>query len=156
MAIAKRFPVEHSTVFPKGAFLHGEVTPVADFNAPAGPDGQRPQQRDKDTDLPLWQCVVIDGDEEAGRRDIGVTVKIAAKYQPVPPENTSPLPWTPVEFVGLTALAYVDDNGNRPRIAWSFRADDLVAPGQSGAGQGDQSTARAARSDAKPAVKDAA
>ncbi|CAM3575761.1 plasmid replication, integration and excision activator [Isoptericola cucumis] len=130
MAMQKRFPVEHSTVFPNGAFLHGEVTPVADFNAPAGPEGQRPQQRDKDTDLPLWQCVVIDGDEEAGRRDIGVTVKIAAKYQPVPPENKSPIPWTPVEFVGLTALPYVDDNGNRPRIAWSFRASDLVAPGQ--------------------------
>ncbi|HET7415182.1 MAG TPA: hypothetical protein VFI97_05745 [Arthrobacter sp.] len=35
---------------------------------------------------------------------------------------------TPVEFKGLTALPYVDDNGMRPRIAWSYRADNMVAP----------------------------
>ena len=130
MAMKQRFEIEHSVAFPKGAFLRGEVEPVADFNAAQRPDGTRPQQHDKETGLPLWQCVVIDGDEDAGRKEIGVTVKFAAKYQPVPPENKSGFPWTPVEFVGLTALPYVDDNGMRPRIAWSFRATELVAPGQ--------------------------
>jgi hypothetical protein len=130
MAIAKRFPIAHGVAFPNGAFLRGFVEPVADFQAEQRPDGSRPQQRDKETGLPLWQCTVIDGDEEAGRREIGVSVKFAAEVQPVPPKNTSPLPWTPVEFVGLTALPYIDDNGNRPRIAWSFRAQGFATPGQ--------------------------
>jgi hypothetical protein len=130
MAIAKRFEISHQTAFPRGAFLRGHVEPVADFQAEQRADGSRPQQRDKETGLPLWQCTVIDADDEAGRRDIGVSVKFAAEVQPVPPKNTSPLPWTPVEFVGLTALPYVDDSGNRPRIAWSFRAQGFATPGQ--------------------------
>ena len=132
MAIAKRFEIPHETAFPKGAFLRGIVEPVTDFQAEQRPDGSRPQQYDKETGLPLWQCTVIDADEEAGRREIGVTVKFATEVRPVPPKNTSPLPWTPVEFVGLTALPYVDDSGNRPRIAWSFRARDFANPGQGG------------------------
>ena len=47
----------------------------------------------------------------------------------MPPENKTSFPWTPVEFVGLTALAWIDDNGPRPRIAWSFRAEEMVEPG---------------------------
>ena len=58
-----------------------------------------------------------------------MSVKFAAKQQPVPPENKSGMPWTPVEFVGLTALAWIDDNGPRARLAWSFRAEGMVAPG---------------------------
>ncbi|MDM7856657.1 plasmid replication, integration and excision activator [Cellulomonas alba] len=130
MAMAKRFEITHQTAFPKGAFLRGPVEPVTDFQAEQRPDGSRPQQRDKETGRLLWQCTVIDGDDEAGRREIGVTVKFAAEHQPVPPKNTSALPWTPVEFVGLTALPYVDDSGRRPRIAWSFRAQGFVTPGQ--------------------------
>jgi len=130
MAIARRFPIARGVAFPNGAFLRGLVEPVADFQAEQRPDGSRPQQRDKDTGLPLWQCTVIDADQDAGRREIGVSVKFAAAVQPVPPKNTSPMPWTPVEFVGLTALPYVDDSGNRPRIAWSFRAQDFAVPGQ--------------------------
>jgi hypothetical protein len=72
--------------------------------------------------------VVLDADEEAGKRETALTVKFAARVQPVPPPNPTSFPWTPVEFVGLTALAYVDDSGNRPRIAWSFRAEDMIAP----------------------------
>ena len=130
MAIKQRFEVGHWVAFPKGAFLRGVVEPVADFQAEKRPDGTRPQQRDKDTGLPLWQCVVIDADDDAGKKDIGVTVKFASPHQPVPPANKSGMPWTPVEFVGLTALPYIDDAGSRPRIAWSFRAERLVAPGE--------------------------
>lgn len=128
MAMQKRFRVEHGEVFPAGAFLKGAVEPVADFNAGKREDGSRPQQVDRDTGLLLWQAVVLDADEEAGKRETALTVKFAAKVQPVPPANPTSFPWTPVEFVGLTALAYVDDSGNRPRIAWSFRAEDIVTP----------------------------
>ena len=71
---------------------------------------------------------MLDADEEAGKRETALTVKFAARVQPVPPPNPTSFPWTPVEFVGLTALAYVDDSGNRPRIAWSFRAEGMIAP----------------------------
>lgn len=130
MAIAKRFPIAHGLAFPNGAFLRGDVEPVADFQAEKRADGSRPQQRDKETGLLMWQCTVIDADDDANRKDIGVSVKFAAPVQPVPPKNTSPLPWTPVEFVGLTALPWVDESGQRPRLAWSFRADAMVEPGR--------------------------
>lgn len=35
-----------------------------------------------------------------------------------------------MEFVGLTALPWIDDSGMRPRIAWSLRAEGMVKPGQ--------------------------
>lgn len=129
MVMQKRFRVEHGEVFPMGAYLKGAVEPVADFNAPKREDGSRPQMVDRDTGLPLWQCVVLDADQEAGKRETALSVKFAAKVRPVPPENTSGFPWVPVEFTGLTALAYIEDSGSRPRVAWSFRAEGMVAPG---------------------------
>lgn len=131
MAIQKRMSVWHEDVFPAGAFLVGEVEPVADFNAERRADGSRPQQVDKDSGLLVWSLQVIDADPEAGKREKSVTVKILAAQQPVPPDNTSGSPFTPVEFSGLTALPYIDDNGMRPRIVWSFRAEGLAAPGKS-------------------------
>lgn len=133
MAMQRRIRVAHGDVFPAGAFLKGGVEPVADFNASAREDGSRPQQVDKDTGMLLWQATVLDADEEASRKETAVSVKFAAKQQPVPPENKSGFPWTPVEFVGLTALAWIDDNGPRARLAWSFRAEGMVAPNNSGA-----------------------
>jgi hypothetical protein len=128
MVMQRRFRVEHGDVFPQGAFLKGSVEPVDDFNAGRREDGSRPQLADRETGLLLWQALILDADEEAGKRETAVTVKFAARMRPVPPEKPAGLPWTPVELVGLTALPYIDDSGSRPRIAWSFRADDLVAP----------------------------
>lgn len=130
MAMQKRMPVRHEDVFPAGAYLVGAVEAVADFNASTREDGSRPQARDKDTGLPVWSVPVLDADELAGKRDKTVTVKLLAPHQPVPPENKTGLPFTQVEFVGLTALPYIDDSGNRPRIAWSYRAEGMTAAGQ--------------------------
>ncbi len=135
MAMQRRIRVDHREVFPQGAYLK-DVAPVQDFEASkARTDGVRVQAKDmaKDgsgTGLPLWACTVLDADEDAGRKDAVVVVKVAAAHQPVPPKNTSGFPWTPVEFTGLTATPYVDDNGNRPRLAWSLRASGLVEPGK--------------------------
>ncbi|GAB3055115.1 hypothetical protein GCM10027053_14910 [Intrasporangium mesophilum] len=139
MAMQKRFRVGFGDVFPHGAFLkqgpNGPVEPVLDFNADKRPDGSRPQQVDAESGLLVWQVVVLDADEQAGKRETAVTVKLLAKVQPVPPENKTPFPWTPVEFVGLTALPYVEETSmGRGRIAWSFRAESMIAPGTSGAG----------------------
>lgn len=136
MAMQKRFPVAFDAVFPRGAFLVGEVEAVADFNAAAREDGSRPQQLDKDSRLPVWSVQVLDADPEAGKRDKTVTVKLLAQHQPVPPSNETPFPFTPVEFVGLSALPWIDDNGaGRARIAWSFRAEGFAAPGQGASGK---------------------
>ncbi len=132
MAMQKRIKLQHGDVFPAGAFLKGAVEPVADFNAEPRADGSRPQSVDKETGLPVWQATVLDADEEAGKKDTAVSVKFVAKQQPVPPENKTPFPWTPVEFKGLTALAWIDDSGSRPRIAWSYRAEEMVAPTTNG------------------------
>lgn len=129
MAMQKRILFRHSDVFPHPVYLVDEVSPVVDFNAPARADGSKPQQLDKESGLPLWQVQVLDADPEAGKKDKTVTVKIAATHQPVPPANESGFPFTPVEFVGLSALPWVDDSGNRPRIAWSFKAEGITAPG---------------------------
>jgi len=135
MAMQKRMKVAHEDVFPMGAFLKGAVEPVADFNAPQREDGSRPQQVDKESGLLLWQATVLDADEEAGKRETALSVKFAAKVRPVPPENKTPFPWTPVEFTGLTVLAWVDESGSRPRVAWSFRAEGMTEPSQA-AGRG--------------------
>lgn len=128
----RRIQVRHVDVFPAGAFMKGAVEPVDDFDAAPRKDGSRPQQVDRDTGLLLWQATVIDADVEASKRDTAVSVKFAARVRPVPPENTSGGPWTPVVFTGLTALAWIDDSGMRPRIAWSYRAEGIEAPGGTG------------------------
>lgn len=132
MAVQKRMQVRHEDVFGAGAFLIGEVEAVPDFNAERRPDGSRPQQGDKETGIPLWSVQVLDADPEARKSEKTVSVKIAAPHQPVPPEKSSGMPFTAVEFTDLTVLAYIDDNGNRPRVAWSFRAAGMSAPRNGG------------------------
>lgn len=130
MAIKRRMPVEHVDAFPAGAYLVGEVEPVADFNAAQRADGSRPQAADPESGLLVWSVPVLDADPEAGKRDKTITVKVSARVQPVPPENTTGTPFTLVEFEGLTATPWIDDNGPRPRMAWSLRATGIRAPEQ--------------------------
>lgn len=126
MAIAKRLQVKHEDVFAHGAFVVSEVSQVLDFDASTRES--KVQAHDRDNGLPLWQVEVLDVDPEANKKGRTVTVKLAAKVQPVPPEALEGLPLRPVEFDGLTALPYVETTGNFNRIAWSFRADSMHAP----------------------------
>lgn len=135
MAVQRQIPMQHGDVFLNGAYLKGSPERIYDFDKSTAENKVQAvdlNKRGEGTGLPLWQVLVVDADENAGKKDTVVTVKIAAKVQPVPPENKSGLPWTPVEFVGLVGIPYIDDNGPRPRLAWSFRAEGMVAPGQSG------------------------
>jgi hypothetical protein len=84
MAIARRFKINHDEVFPFGAYLVAEVGPVFDFEKLS--KDAKVQQIDKDNGLPLWSVEVLDADPEAGKKSKTVTVKIAARVQPVPPE----------------------------------------------------------------------
>ena len=126
MAIARRFKIGHDEVFPFGAYLVAEVGPVFDFEKSS--KDAKVQQVDKDNGLLLWSVEVLDADPEAGKKSKTVTVKIAAKVQPVPPEALPGLPFRPVVFQGLTALPYIDDAGKFSRIVWSFKADAMTAP----------------------------
>lgn len=142
MAMQKRIKVQHDDVFPKGAYIKGLVEPVIDFEKSKGqPAKVQVIDVNKDgegTGWPVWQVMVLDFDDEAGKKDTAVVVKIAAQHQPVPPKNDTPFPLTPVEFIGLTALPYVEyQNGkngegkDRARVSWSLRAEGMKAPGQS-------------------------
>ena len=145
MAMQRRIRVQFGDMFPAGAYLVGEVTAVGDFDAEKRADGSRPQTRDKDTGQLVWSVPVLDADPEAGKKDKTVTVKVSAPVQPVPPANDSGFPFTPIEFTGLTATAYVDDNGQRARLAWSLRADGICAPGQAGKDGGKAESGKADR-----------
>lgn len=126
MAIKNKFPVAMGDVFPHGAFVVSEVQPVRDFDKSA--PGRPVQQNDKESGLPVWSVSVLDADPEARRADKTLTVKIAATHQPVPPEAAAGVPFRPVEFDGLTITPYVQENGSRPRVAFSFRAAGMRAP----------------------------
>jgi hypothetical protein len=126
MAIARRFKITHDEVFPHGAYLISEVAPVFDFEKSTKEN--KVQQVDKDTGLLLWSVDVLDADPDAGRKSRTVSVKIAAKVQPVPPAPDPASPFRLVVFEGLSALPYIEESGNFSRIAWSFKADGLTAP----------------------------
>jgi hypothetical protein len=120
MGMPRKIQVSFDEVFPFGVFAVSEVTPVRDFDrstkdAPV-------QARDEESGLLMWAVDALDADPEARKAQRQVTVKVLAKVQPVLPENKTGLPFTPVEFEGLLATPYIDENGSRPRLAWSFRA----------------------------------
>lgn len=128
MSIPRWIKMAHEQVFPEGAYLVSDVTPVIDFDRSSGEN--RVQATDKLTALPMWQVDVLDGDRAASKRARTITVKFAAAVQPVPPSNNTSMPITPVVFEELTVLPYIERSGDFGRIAWSFRAAGMSAPGK--------------------------
>lgn len=124
MAIQGALPVEFGTVFPQGAFALG-VEAITDFET-------KKPQLDKASGLPLWAVEVIDADPEARGKAKSVKVKVAAPQCPTLPDEVAGLPFRPVEFEGMSVVPYVDDNGRRPRVAYSLRASGVKAPGVGG------------------------
>jgi len=131
MSIPKWLQLGHDQVFALGAFLVSDVTPMIDFERSSGDN--RVQATDRDSGAPMWQVEALDGDPAAPKRSRTVKVKFASTTQPIPPTNTSGTPFTPVVFEGLTALPYIERSGDFSRIAWSFRASGMTAPGKSSA-----------------------
>ncbi|MBU9763268.1 plasmid replication, integration and excision activator [Mycobacterium sp. TNTM28] len=139
MSIPKWLQIGHDQVFSLGAFLVSEVTPMIDFDKSSGEN--RVQARDRDTGLPMWQVEVLDGDPAAPKRSRTVTIKFAAATQPTAPTNSSGTPFTPVVLEGLMALPYVERSGDFSRIAWSYRASGMTAPGKSPAANTNKASA---------------
>ncbi len=127
--IPTRFPVDFGEVFPFGAFVLG-VEPSMAFSA--DPSAPKVQERDKETGQLVWIVRALDANEEAARFGAEFKVKIAADHQPVLPAKIAGFPFAPVEFDGLTITPYANNKG---RIAHSFRASGLRAPGGAGRGK---------------------
>ena len=124
-------PIEFGMFFPDGAYAAGKFEMVRDFDRSSG--DRVVQQIDKSTGLPLWVVEVIDADEAARQRT--VKVKVAAQVQPVLPSAAPGLPFTAVEFEGLTATPYMDASrckGGKDkcgaRLAYSLKATGVRAP----------------------------
>ena len=126
MAMPRKIPVEFNLAFPYGAYAVGEVQPVRDYDKSTRE--RVVQAVDPDTGVPLWSVEVVDGDPDAKKSNRTMSVKITARVQPVLPEPLSGLPFTPVEFDKLTATAYIEENGDFSKIAWSLRAAEVKAP----------------------------
>jgi hypothetical protein len=123
MALQGPIPVEFGQVFPDGVYAAGVFEPVRDFDASS--NGRFVQSKDKSTGMPLWQVEVIDADQQARNRT--VKVKVAAQVQPVLPSGPAGVPFTPVEFTGLTVTPYVNQNG---KLGYSLKATGVRAPGR--------------------------
>ena len=139
MALSRRFPMPFEVAFPLGVLVISEVEPVLDFDRST--KERKVQQVDPDAGLPVWQVMCLDLDPEAKKAQKTVTVKIAAKVQPVPPESKDGSPLIPVEFVGLTAMPWIEESGNFTRISWSYRAESMRAPGKPARPAGEKAVA---------------
>ncbi len=125
MAMPRKIPVDFEIVFPNGAYMMGEISPVRDYDKSSKDNVV--QATDPDTGLPIWAVDVVDADPDATKATRTMTVKVAAKVQPVLPPIQNGMPFRPVEFDKMTATAYIDDNGNFSRVAWSLRASEVRA-----------------------------
>ncbi|MEV8635246.1 plasmid replication, integration and excision activator [Streptosporangium sp. NPDC051023] len=129
MAIQGPIAIGFDQVFPHGCYLVGEVQQVKDFDASTAT--RVVYAKDKTTGLPVWQVSVVDADPDAKASQKSVTVKILTDVQPVPPPPLPGLPFTPVEFDGMSVTPYVgQDTG---RLAYSLRARAMRAPRTSAA-----------------------
>jgi hypothetical protein len=127
--IPTRFVVDFGEVFPLGAYVLGVEASMAFQSDSTAP---KQQERDKETNQLVWIVRAIDANEEAARFGAEFKVKIAAPHQPVPPAKIQGFPFAPVEFEHLTVTPYANNKG---RIAYSFRATGMRAPGGARAGK---------------------
>jgi hypothetical protein len=130
MAIKGAIPMRFDDVFPHGCYVVGEVQAQRDFDRST--KDQAVQAVDRDMGELVWTVDVIDADPETRERTVRVKL---APVQPVPPAAMAGAPFRPVEFDGLTATPYVATMASgRGRLAWSFRATGMRAPGRVPAG----------------------
>jgi hypothetical protein len=122
MALQGPIPVTFDMVFPHGCYVVGEVEKVKDFDAST--NGRFVQARDKQTSELVWQVAVMDADPTLKPAQKTVAVKILAPVQPLPPAPIAGVPFTPVEFDGISVTPYVNANG---RLAYSIRVREMRA-----------------------------
>lgn len=138
MAINGRIKVDMGEVFPKGLYVwaDAEVVPARDFDKSTRANAVQAID-EKDTGLPLWQLDALDPDTEARGKHNAVTIKIVAQLCPSLPDSNGAGPVVPIELEGFSVLPYIEEMSNgRTRIAWSYRATGIKAPGKPAARPG--------------------
>ncbi|MEV4080070.1 plasmid replication, integration and excision activator [Nonomuraea fuscirosea] len=138
MAMQGPIPVTYTQVFPHGCYAVGDVEQVKDFEAST--NGRFVQARDKQTGELVWQIPVMDADPSLKAAQKTVAVKILSPVQPVPPAPVAGLPFTPVEFDGMTVTPYVNGSG---RLAYSIKARQMLAPRTNTTGKASKEAAAA-------------
>ena len=123
MALQGPIPIQFHQVFPHGCYAVGEVEPVKDFDASTGE--RFVQARDKQTGELVWQIAVMDADPSLKAAQKTVAVKILSPVPPTPPALVPGVPFTPVEFDGMTVTPYVNGSG---RLAYSIKATGMHPP----------------------------
>jgi hypothetical protein len=134
MAIKGPILMNHDDVFPHGCFIVGEVQPMRDFDHSTKDNAV--QAVDRGTGLPVWTVDVVDADPSIqDRLERTLRVRLVAPVQPVPPATTEGVPFTQVEFDGLSATPYVATSATgRGRLSWSLRATGMRTPRRAPAG----------------------
>ena len=65
MAMPRKVPVSFDIVFPHGAYMVGEISPVRDYDRSTKENPV--QATDPDTGVPIWAVDVVDADPEANK-----------------------------------------------------------------------------------------
>ena len=114
-----RFAVSMADVFPDGCYLVPDsFSEVQDYDEKTK---HRSPSVDKVTGKRVFQCRVVDMDQELEGRPRETVVKIIADYMPVNPTKAA---FEAVEFEGLTVTPYINDKN---RMAYSLRATAIRA-----------------------------
>ena len=114
-----RFAVSMAIVFPDGCYLVPDsFSEVRDYDEKTK---VRTPSVDKVTGKRVFQCRVVDMDQELEGRSRETVVKIVADYMPVNPTKAA---FEAVEFENLTVTPYINDKG---RMAYSLRATGFKA-----------------------------
>ncbi|GGJ93819.1 hypothetical protein GCM10010123_24590 [Pilimelia anulata] len=131
-----RFKIAFGEMFPNGCVLVPDsIAEAMDFDEKSG---RRTPAKDKVTGQRVYQCRVMDMDEQLAGRSRELTVKVLGDHQPAPPVG----PFQPVEFSGLMVTAYVGQNG---RLAYSLRATGMFAPKSQAESRGEVKAAAGAK-----------
>lgn len=131
-----RFPISFDELFPQGFYV------ISVERANDWADGKTKPAVCKLTGRPVW--TVQGTDPSAKGKNTGQVVKIAAEYQPVPPETLAGTPFRPAMFHGLKVTPYVRDGW----VSYTVWADEMVSPQAANRG----GKAAAQKSDASPAA----
>lgn len=143
MALNDPYEVDCGRQFPAGLTMLGDVQQVKVFQKSVAVE-LRPQERDRDSGLPLWQVQVIDLDPKAWEHTF--SVRIAAAVQPVPPPALPGMPVRPVFLEGLRVSMWTKTVGRDKegkdivKIQYGVTASGLSAPGRPANGDGSKAS----------------
>lgn len=132
MALPRTFGVDFHLAFPDGVVATDEVSPAPDFSVEVPKGAERPQARDEETGLLIWQLQIMDLQQGVNKNEKTQTVKILSETKPELPGGFNEFNMCPVELIGLEVSPYGSVGGMKgnPKafLNWSFRCRGLKKP----------------------------